>query len=230
MGRVERKLHPAFLLEETVMTIHRRYGVWIAGLAFVSGCTGLAQAPRQAPPTMTQPSAPHMGQTQAFEAFAQFRDAPSLTDIEHILGAPAARTPRSDRHLEAAFPGGIRFLRLVPAPPDGRARLDTGTMAALTFPGPSSHAACVSIDALSDRLVAAGWIATPRFVAQPHAQGGATHQNLGPFSRHDHHLQLQLFAAQNGCLSAAALLWNMDLSLLTQLMPTGLSDRNASSH
>lgn len=212
------------------MSIRRRYGVWLAGLALVSGCTGLAQAPHQAQPTMSQPSPQHTNKAQAFEAFADFREAPSLAEIERILGAMARPRPRPDRHAEAEFAGGIRFLRLTPAPPDGRARLDVGTMAALTFPRPSPGAACVSVVTLSDRLVAAGWIPAPRFVAEPQvqAQAGDGYPPPRAFSRHDHHLQLEVFATLDGCLSSSALLWNMDLSLLARLMPVGLTDRSAS--
>ena len=39
-------------------------------------------------------------------------------------------------------------------------------------------------------------------------------------SRHDQHLRLYLFPAGNGCLASYALLWNLELSGLMQIMPT----------
>lgn len=203
------------------MRFRRRYGAWIASLVVLSSCAGLAHETSQASPAMIEPSAPPTDPALAFEAFAAYREPPSLSQIERILGAPASVMPRPDRHLEVTFPGSIRFLRLVPAPPDGRARLDTGTMAALTFSAPSTRKDCLLVENLSDRLVASGWTSMPRFVAERHAQDAAVSRNPRVFSRHDRHLQLQLFAARNGCLSGYALLWNMDLSLLAQLMPGG---------
>lgn len=203
------------------MRIRRRYWAWIASLVVVGGCTGLARQPSQALSTLIQPSIPPTDPALALEAFARYREAPSLSEIERILGAPASVMPRPDRHLEVSFLGGIRFVRLAPALPDGRPRLDTGTMAALTFSNPLPLNDCSSVDSFSNHLVASGWIDTPWFTAERHSPDETLSQNHGPFSRHDRHLQLHLFAGHNGCVSGYALLWNMDLSLLAQLMPGG---------
>lgn len=203
------------------MRLRRRCGVWIASLVVLGGCAGLAHESSQASPAIIEPSAPATDPALAFEVFAAYREPPSLFEIEHILSVPASVMPRPDGHLEVAFSESIRFLRLVPAPPDGRARLDTGTMATLTFSAPSTRKYCLLVENLSDRLVASGWTSMPRFVAERHVQDAAPSRNPRVFSRYDRHLQLQLFDVGNGCLSGYALLWNMDLSLLAQLMPDG---------
>lgn len=208
------------------MGVRRRYGAWMASVLVVSGCAGVAFEATQAHPSMSAPSSRTPTPAQPFgilQAFADYREAPTRPEVERILDARATVHLRPDRHLEGVFPGGFRYLRLVPTPPDGRPRLDTGTMAALTFSNLSARSRCLTVATLSERLVASGWIGAPQFSAERHDGLGGPSRDPVAFSRHDRHLQLQLYAAEDGCLTGYALLWNMDLSLLAQLMPKRLS-------
>lgn len=202
------------------MSIRRRDLAWVAGLVALSGCVDAAAGSNRtlAGGRAGTPSTSGLG--AAFDALAARREPPSLAELEALLGAPATAVSRPDRNEETVFPGGTRFVRTPTAPPDGRPRLDVGPIAALRVPAARSGADCRPLDDLQANLIASGWNSPPRFAIERQGAGGAASQEPVMLSRHDHHLRLYLFAAEDGCLTSYALVWNLELSGLLQLMPT----------
>lgn len=199
------------------MAVCRRVLVWIVGLVALSGCVGSAAGSNwTSPGSIVLPLSPS-GLGPVFDVLAARPEAPSLAEVEHMLGASTTAVSRPDRYEEAVFSDGTRFVRVTPAPPDGRPRLDTGPMAALRFSGDLPGVGCLPLDELRSRLIVSGWISPPTFAIERHGGGGVSSQDPWMLSRHDYHLRLYLFPARNGCLSGYALLWNLDISGLTQL-------------
>ncbi|MGQ2991831.1 MAG: hypothetical protein ACT6RD_06160 [Brevundimonas sp.] len=191
---------------------------WILGLAVLGGCADADAGPRPGG-VADRPTSVASGLGTAFGVLAAHAEAPSVAEVERALGVAATVVPRQDRHEEVRFPGGMRFLRLVPAPPDGRARLDTGAMAALTVPAASLGEGCLSPDTVRSRLIREGWLAPQAFSMERHDAGDVRFAAPWTLSRHDHRLHVQLFADHADCLSRYVLSWNMDLSILMHLMP-----------
>ena len=197
------------------------------GLAAVSGCAEAAGGSHQGSASMPQPVAPEPSLRvtpfgRAFDILSARQDAPSLVDIERALGAVATPVRRQDRHQEARFENGARFVRVAPALPDGRARLDTGIMTAFVSPVPMTRRGCVSISEARSALVASGWTSPPVFGIERHETGRPSSAGEPMMlSRHDHQLRLYLFSvpAFQACVSRYALAWNMDLTGVMQLLP-----------
>jgi hypothetical protein len=127
------------------MQIPRSLCAGVAGLVLMGGCGGGPDAASPASPDLPpapafSPAQPQETALETLHDFEAYRQPPTLAEVERALNAEATAVPRADRHLEARFPGGVRYLRLTPAPPDGRPRLDTGPMTALTVPAAADAA------------------------------------------------------------------------------------------
>lgn len=203
-----------------MVSVRRRDLAWIAALLALPGCVDAATGSSRTPPGSIALNASTSGLGATFDLLAARREPPSVAELEHLLGASATTISRPDRNQEAAFLDGTRFVQTPPAPPDGRARLDTGPIAALRVPVDASGAACIALPDLQARLIGSGWLSPAPFGIERHGQGGASTPAPWMLSRHDHHLRLYLFPAGNGCLASYALLWNLELSGLMQIMPT----------
>lgn len=202
----------------------RRLGLAIA-LATVSGCAVAAHeaygSSLPMPPSQNRPASEGpFG--DAFDRLSARQEAPSPDEVARAFGLLAVPVRRADRHVEARFANGARYIRVAPPPADDRVYLDTGTMAALISPVSSSGRACISSTEAGATLIKSGWTSSPAFGVERH---GGRPQRGEPtmLSRHDHRLRLYLFTDGRSpdCVARYVLAWNMDLAGLTGLLPDG---------
>ena len=155
-----------------------------------------------------------------FHMLSSRQKAPSSSEVARELGEAAVPVRRPDRHEEVRFGNGFRYVRVLPAPPDGRPRYDVGTMAGLMSPLLEGDDTCVTISQTTSELISAGWTG-PQFPIERHSVHSLPYAEPVMLTRHDSHLRLYLLPSIDGspnCLGRYALIWNMDLSGLMQLM------------
>lgn len=156
----------------------------------------------------------------AFQTLSARPNAPTSLEVAQALGETAMPVRRSDRHEEMRFGNGFRYVRVLPAPPDGRPRYDAGTMAGLLSPLFEAGDTCVTISQTTSELISAGWTG-PQIPIERHSLRPLQRTEPVMLTRHDTHLRLYLFPGIDhspNCVGRYALLWNMDVSGLTQLL------------